>query len=362
MLDRIEVNMSVTLRSCRVARIIILGMAIATVILGLAGPAPGKARPQSGVASTQSPATSPQSFEVASIKPSDPQPAGFFKIGTQTSPGGRFSATGITAKMLIQRAYDLRDYQVLGGPGWITTERYDIVAKAETPDISREQLKILLQSLLAERFNLKISRETKELPIYVLVVGKNGPKLKKSEIKPDSEIDAQPPKSGDPAKIPVLKMLGPGGASVIVAGGGVAGAGGATGGGGDIIKGSGSVSVTAGAGGGQGGWMRMGPGSLIAQDSAISTLTMLLSQLLGRPVLDKTGIEGKYDFSLEYTPDDSIRSAGMGGIDKPDLVPADPSGPSIFTALQDQLGLKLEAQKGPVETLVIIGVDKSSKN
>jgi uncharacterized protein (TIGR03435 family) len=276
------------------------------------------------------------------------------RMGMGLSPGGRYTASGVTVKMLIQQAYDLKDYQISGGPSWISTERYDIVAKAETPNITREQLRVLLQSLLAERFNLKIRRETKQLPIYALVVAKNGPKLNKSETQPGAGADAKLPdlsKVGDPGTAPVIKMGGAGGGGVTASGGG-AGVGGA----------SGAVMVmSAGSGGKGASMMRMGPGQLSAQGAPISTLVMLLSQQLGRPVMDKTGLEGNFDFNLQYSPDETQRGLGVGGLDRPDMAPpADASGPSIFTALQDQLGLKLESQKGPVEILVIEHIERPS--
>lgn len=323
------------------------GMAIATILFGLAGP-PGLAQSQTGVAAPQAQETVPQSFEVASIKPSAPDTRGMMKMGT--SPGGRYTASGITVKILIQQAYDLKDFQISGGPSWLTSERYDIVAKADMPNINRDQLKVLLQSLLAERFNLKVHRETKELPIYTLVVGKNGHKLHESEVKPDDAPSAAPPPDAGSRTV-IAVAAGGGGAPVggdpvkILGGGGAAGV---------------SASLPKGA-----AVMRMGGGRLSATMAPISTLVTMLSQQLGRPVLDKTGLTGKYDFTLEYTPDETQRSMGMGTGEKPATespLPSDPSGPSIFTALQDQLGLKLEAQKGPVEILVVDHIERASGN
>ncbi len=110
-------------------------------------------------------------FEVASIKPSAPEPMGRFRVGISMAPGGRLTTTGTTAKMLIQQAYGVRDFQIVGGPSWLGTERYDITAKAEGAAAS-DDIKLMLQSLLADRFQMKFHRETKELPIYSLVVAK----------------------------------------------------------------------------------------------------------------------------------------------------------------------------------------------
>ncbi len=312
-------------------------------------------------ASQQVQAAAPQSFEVASIKPSAPQQAGIMRVTMGTAPGGRYTASGVTVKMLIQQAYDVKDYQISGGPSWISSERYDINAKAETPDVSREQMRVLLQSLLAERFNLKIHRETKELPIYSLVVAKNGPKLKVSEIQPGAGSDAKPPdpaKAGDQGATPVIKMGGTGGGAPVIVSGGAGGGGAAGGVGGGTAGASVSVMRSESASGG-GSMMTMRPGQLSAKGASISVLTTLLAQILGRPVVDNTGIEGNFDFTLEYTPDESQRGVGVaGGVSRDAAPPAEFSGPSIFTALQDQLGLKLESQKGPVETLVIDRVDR----
>ncbi len=279
--------------------------------------------------SEQADATSQQAFEVASIKPSAEDGR---RVSIWISPGGRFTASGVSAKMLIQEAYDLRDFQISGGPGWLTSERYDITAKSELPGLNRERIKVLLQSLLADRFGLKFHRETKELPIYLLVVGKNGPKFHKSEIQSDPSADAVPekaPQTGEPGSV--------------------------------------DRTATRAAGGGptpKGAMIRMGRGQLEAQMALVKDFASILSQQLGRPVVDKTGLEGKYDFELQWTPDESMRGVGPFG-DSPvrDAPPAgDSSGPTIFTALQEQLGLKLESAKGPVEILVIDQIDKASAN
>jgi uncharacterized protein (TIGR03435 family) len=271
-------------------------------------------------------------FEVASIKPTAPGgPGGRGMVGIQMAPGGRFNATGVTAKLLIGQAYDVRDFQISGGPGWMGSDRYDIIAKPENsstgdllPDPSKvtgDQMKtfqelqrLRLQALLADRFQLKIHRETKELPVYALVVGKGGPKLQESK--------ADAPSSDD-----FKDFKGP-----------------------DRSRGRG---------------MRMGPGQLSGQMVQLPFLTQVLSQQLGRPVIDKTGLKGTYDFTLKFTPDQSQGGGGPFGDLPPGVKappPPDPNGPSIFTAVQEQLGLRLESQKGPVEILVIDHVEKPSEN
>lgn len=304
------------------------GVAAVTVLFGFADPQPGRTQAQATTATPQAEAKAPQSFEVASIKPSAEDGR---KVRIGISPGGRFNASGVSVKMLIQQAYDIRDFQITGGPGWLSSERYDIVAKAETT-LTRENIKVMLQSLLAERFNFKFHRENKQLPIYTLVVGKNGPKLRKSEIQSDPSEDGASPKvppPGNPGAPPLA-----------------------------------DVRAVRGGPGGQGAMIRMGRGQLNAQMAGIKDLATLLAQQVGRPVVDKTGLEGKYDFNLEWTPDESLRAAGPLGDGPPrDAAPVgDSSGPSIFTALQEQLGLKLESEKGPVEVLVIDHIEKASAN
>lgn len=241
-------------------------------------------------------------FEVASIKPSEP---GSRNVQFMFAPGGRVVAKNINVRMLIQQAYGVRDFQISGGPSWIGSERYDIVAKMEEPEEgskpappSPDGMKPLFRSLLADRFKLTIHRETKELPIYALVVGKNGPKLTEN------------PAGNGPGRGPQSQM-------------------------------------------------RMGRGQFSAKQGNMAALASQLSNALGRSVVDQTGLTGTYDFELTWTPDES-QPQGPGGPDNPP--PPSSSGPSIFTAVQEQLGLKLEAQKGPVEIIVIDHVEKATEN
>jgi uncharacterized protein (TIGR03435 family) len=269
-------------------------------------------------------AAQPQSFEVASIKPSAPSGGNTFMVRVEMAPGGRYTASGVTLKLLLQQAYDVKDYQITGGPGWISTERYDINAKADTPDIKRDQIRVLLQSLLAERFQLQIHRETRELPVYSMVIGKGGHKLHLSEFQPDENPAPKPAEAGSPAQ---------------AAGGPPDG---------QAAK--------------RGAMMRMGRGMLDAQMANIAALVNMLSQQLGRPVLDKTGLKGSWDFKLEWTPDETQGGMGFGGGAHEAAPPGDASKPSIFTAIQEQLGLRLESDKGPVEIIVIDRVEKPTEN
>ena len=120
-------------------------------------------------------------------------------VRVEMAPGGRYTASGVTLGFFLQQAYDVRDYQITGGPGWISTERYDINAKADTPDIKRDQIRVLLQSLLAERFQFQMHKETRELPVYSMVIGKGGHSLILSEFQPDENPAPKPAEAGTPA-------------------------------------------------------------------------------------------------------------------------------------------------------------------
>jgi uncharacterized protein (TIGR03435 family) len=236
---------------------------------------------------------------------------------------GRLNCEGITAKFLISMAYGVKEFQVTGGPGWIDSDRYDIDAKEEDseaeaarklpPDKANGRNELMIQALLADRFHLKVSHETKELPVYAIVVAKNGPKL--HEAKPG---DTYP----------------------------------------NGIKGPDGVA--------HGGMMRMGAGQLTGQGLQMGALATMLSQQLGRTVLDQTGLKGQYDISLQWTPEagEGLMFGGPGGGPPPgdNPTPLEATDPSIFTALQEQLGLKLDSTKGPVEIIVIDHVEQPSEN
>jgi len=264
-------------------------------------------------AASEAPTTPKPSFEVASIKPS--KSSGQF-ISMRMAPGGRFIANNITAKQLIENAYDIQGFQISGGPNWLDSTRYDIIAKAEDSpgkeegslsagerELSFSQSRLRLQSLLAARFNLQCHNASKEGSVYALVIAKNGPKLQAA-----SAGQQHSPNRG----------------------------------------------------------MRMRPGQLDAQSATISFLAQALSRQLGRTVVDKTGLTGLYNFTLQWTPDQReaqmFKGPGAGPGEPGVAPPPDASGPSVFTAIQEQLGLKLESQKGPVEILVIDHVEPPSEN
>jgi uncharacterized protein (TIGR03435 family) len=258
-------------------------------------------------------------YEVASIKP-DTSANSMIRI--MFSPNG-FDGTNATLQMLVKIAYGIDDNQISGGPNWLNSDHFDINAKMDsaTADalhkLSEDQAKLerqnMLQALLADRFKLTFHRETKELPMYALVVAKNGPKLQ--EAKPG---DTYP----------------------------------------NGIKGPDGV--------GRPGVMRMGRGEVTGQGLPVSALARLLTQQLGRTVIDKTGLTAKYDFTLKWTPDESEAAMFRGADPGPQWSAAasspESNGPSIFTSIQEQLGLKLESQKGPVEILVIDHAERPSDN
>ena len=277
-------------------------------VLGQGSAAPSGAAPTATTADVKVPA-----FDVVSIKPNK---SGGGMIRTMFKPDG-YSAENVSVKMLILGAYGLKDDQLSGLPSWADSARYDIDAKVASSDVAElqklknDQRRLLLPPLLADRFKLTVHNETKILPIYELVVAKNGSKLK----------EATP---GDTYA--------------------------------NGIKGPDGVA--------RAGTMMMRPGQLTAQAVPMSSLVNMLSQQLHRTVVDKTGLTGKYDIALQWTQDDGsdpMFKGTDGGPPRADPAP-DASGPSIFTALQEQLGLRLQSAKGPVETLVVDHVEMPSEN
>jgi uncharacterized protein (TIGR03435 family) len=258
-------------------------------------------------------------FEVASIRPSPPRPdlspgmvpAPVLKGGPGTSDSGQITYKDISLASLITQAYGVRPDQV-SGPGWPYTQRFDIIAKVPA-GATTEQFKLMLQNLVAERFSLQLHHESRILPVYALTVGKNGPKLKESakteppEI-PKGTVIGRPDDNGFP-------VLPPGY--------------------------SGAVAQLSN------GHMRW-----TGQRFTISNLAQLLT--LDHPVVDQTGLTGEYDFRLDYAMT-GRRNAPAAA--PPDAGTAD-SAPSVFAAVEDQLGLKLEPKKLPFDVLVIDHIDK----
>jgi len=254
------------------------------------------------------PVTAAPSFEVASIKPDNSGGGG---ISLNIEQSGRFRGTGVSLKLLMENAYQVKDAQIIGAPAWLASDRFVIDAKPDeataaemqklNPEQREDKLMLMLRALLEERCQLKLRKETRDLPVYALTVGKSGPKFHQSV-----------PAAGDKSEM--------------------------------------------------GHGIRFGRGEMEANDIEMGMAVDVLSQMLGRPVVDKTGLAGKYDFSLKWAPDEHEGQMFKGAGDAPAPPSAEPAGPSIFTAVQEQLGLKLEAQKSPMMVLVIDHIEKPSAN
>ena len=254
---------------------------------------------------------------------------------------GNISVTGMPAGMLIRLAYGLQDFQMVGAPGWLFSDRFDVEAKVEgpVPPGGPTFFQTVLRQLLADRFTLKTHKETRELPIFALVLarsdGRLGPNLTRSSDEcvammtsrgrarggqgPDGRGGPPPDRRGGPA---TLNFDGP-----VQCGG--------------RLGGIGRIRTS---------------GNTIEQFA-----TDLLSERAQRVVIDKTGLTGYYDISLTYTPtaDQMPQGQPPPGATPP---PIDPDGPSLFTAIQEQLGLKLQDQRGPVEVLVIDSIEQPTEN
>ena len=276
------------------------------------------------VAQTPAQADATPKFEVASVRSNT---SGDNKMSNQILPGGRYNAVNIPPRLLIMNAYGLQEQQLVGAPPWITSERFDIVAKAEGeigPPVSRDggpsQMQLMIRSLLEERFKLKVHREPREVPIYSLVLarpdGRLGNGLKVSAVDCEALMAARR-KGGPPPEPPK-----PG------------------------------ERPQCGA--------RVGFGELTAGGQPLLELISLLSATVGRSVVDRTGLTGRYDIDLRWTPDRVLQRAGAAASEpiRVNGVDIDPNGPSIFTALQEQLGLKLESERGTVEALVIDSIER----
>jgi uncharacterized protein (TIGR03435 family) len=279
------------------------------------------------------------SFEVASVKPA-PLPSGDrpIMVGSRGGPGtndpGRATYNFVSLKMLLQSAYGVKPYQI-SGPAWLDNERYDVVAKVPE-GATKEQFALMLQNLLVERFGLKYHRETKELPLYELTVAKNGSKLKPAAPAAAGTPDAGPPSGPPPVGKDGFPQLPPGKPNMIMMG--------------------------------RPGQMRMA-----ATMQAVDRIADVLGNQLGTPVVDKTGLTGNYDFTLEFAlepgkgigpglppPPPPPPGGGDGGPPRAVGFATDPSdAPSLINAVQEQLGLKLEKKKGPLELLVIDRAEKT---
>ena len=272
-------------------------------------------------------------FEVAAVK-ENKSGTNFIRFGML--PGGRFTAENVPLRELLRFAFQVQPFQLEGVPGWANSNRFDITAKAENeiPPTGPGQMgpiQYMMRALLRDRFGLVYHNETKDMPMMHLVLarpdGKLGPKLEKATTDCAALFAAR--RGGGPGG-PGGPGRGPGG----------------PGRGEPPPFADFSQPVQCG--------MRLGPGNLSGGDQPIAQLAQFLSQNLQRIVLDKTGLEGNYNFNVIYTPD-QIPAPPPGGAPAgaPPLPPVDPNGPPLTTALQEQLGLKLEGARGPVTMFVI---------
>lgn len=306
-------------------------------------------------------------FEVASIKPAA-QPGGpgrptfiGFRGGPGTDDPGQITYTGLPLRFLITNAYDVKPYQVIG-PAWLDTERFDVTAKVPS-GTTKEQARVMIQNLLADRFGLKLHHDTKDSQVYELVVDKGGPKLKLSDVQDDPppakpDPAAPPPPPGPPklGKDGFPQLDRPGLFTMM------------------------NISPS-------------GPRArLMAKAQTMAQLATPLGNQVNRPVVDKTGLTGKYDFTLEFSfepggggpmglPMPPLPPGGFGGAGGgegggaggrataagpgggPSPAPAEAqstdSAPTVFAALREQLGLRLEQKKAPLDMLVIDHVEKT---
>jgi len=290
-----------TVRGLRCAAMLLF---VAARLAGFSFAQASKTGPTASVPGPGVAATSPAAaFEVSAVKVS--------KAGSDGSDSdfenGRFTATNCSVKTLIEfEGYGIPESRILGGPKWIGTEKFDIEAKMEDGAVSRlqalpneerrKQTRAMFQRLLADRFKLAAHWETRELPIYALVVARKGPNFQTTK-----EPDGRSGTSNNNGKFAARGLT---------------------------------------------------------MEQLADALTRELSRDLGRPVIDKTGVAGRYDFDLHWTPERdtvAVHEQTSGAL-------ASDSGPSIFTAMQEQMGLKLESTKGPVQVLVIDHVEMPTEN
>jgi uncharacterized protein (TIGR03435 family) len=240
-------------------------------------------------------------FEVASVKANT---SGELGIMIDVQPGARFTAKNSPLLLLIHTAYRVQNDQIVGGPSWLTSDRFDIDAKGDDQSPSN-QLPAMLQALLADRFKLQVHHDTKELPVFAAVLarddGRLGPQLRPTEC-PDLEIDLKQPR-------PCSNL---------------------------------STGFT----------------QLAVRGMSLAQFLGYLAPYVNRVVIDRTGLTGRYDVHLEWTPvQPPSPSSGA-----PDTAPIDPNRPTMFTAIQEQLGLKLEPTRAPVDVLVIDRVEHPTEN
>jgi uncharacterized protein (TIGR03435 family) len=239
--------------------------------------------------------TEPPKYEVASIKPDTDND---FRYAFRIERDGTLHAAGITLKRLMMTAYSAQGFRFFGGPGWVAARRWDVQAKPSRA-ATDDQIRPMLRALLGDRFQLHVHSETRNMPVYELVVDRNG------------------------SKVPTVKDAN---AKPIV---------------------------------------RVAAGSIELTNNTSATFASQLSYALAQPVIDKTGLSGNFDFAIRWTPepgeDGGPTTAGLPP-ETPATTPSTQDGPSIFTAILEQLGLRLKSARGPVEVVVIDDVQMPTAN
>jgi uncharacterized protein (TIGR03435 family) len=261
----------------------------------------------------------PPAFDVTSVKPNN---SGDGRIGLLPAPGGGWQATNVTLGMLVRISYQVQDDQIAGGPAWLFSNRFDVVGSGTAPGREGSMFQ-KLQTLLSDRFRLVTHTEKRELPIFALVPagrdGKIGPQMKPSTA--DCPVPPPPLGRGNP--------LPPGPMSPEQA---------------------------------QRCAIMIGPGRLTAGNLSMTQLAASLSRVVGRMVVDRTNLPGNFELSLEYAPDPTMAGRSDFPPGPPALERPPVDGPSIFAAVQEQLGLKLESTKGLVDVLVIDRAEQPTEN
>jgi uncharacterized protein (TIGR03435 family) len=259
-----------------------------------------------GLITSSGAAQTERRFDVTSVKRNN---SGDDGVSMTPTPAG-IAWTNATLQMMMRQAYRVQDFQIVDGPGWLSTARFDVAAKADA-SVPQQDLPLMLRALLVDRFRLAVHHETRQLPVYALVLarvdGKFGPQFRTPSgcVRPPQNQPTSP-QIGQRTSSPQAcdnKVL---------------------------------------------------PGDMSSRGATMLTLTVNLSVFVGRTVVDRTGFTGMFDYDLRWTPDLTPQSRGNASPGGP---AADPNRPSLFTALQEQLGLKLESTRGPVEVLVIDHVE-----
>jgi uncharacterized protein (TIGR03435 family) len=258
----------------------------------------------------QAPSVQPKTstFEAASVRRNNSgDPGSARNVGA----GGRMVFVNFSLRQLITAAYDIQSFQLIGGPAWASTDRFDVTAKANT-NAPLTELNLMLRSLLAERFKLVAHLEKRELPRYTLMKaredGRLGPALKRAA------VDCGPTGRGRGVPAPGAPTGLPTGCRALIS-----------------------------------------PSGVDFEGQTIGELARVLGMVVRRPVTDNTGLVGGYDLRLFFAPEAGAAAAG-------NTAPVDPDAPSLFTALREQLGLKLEPERGPVDVVVIESAEQPTEN